>query len=207
MLLVRLTTPEPAARMVIPTPVLPGRNCARTVAASMTVLSEYAARQAARSIPRRPRLLTAPTAPMAAGTPVITPVKLTALRAPRKPTPADAAVPRAMAAATRPATILTRPVAQIPVREAHPNITPVHMPERPDVAAAAITARDVLPDQLLIPALMSDHRNAVLVTAARIPAVPALSPSPAPATMLKPEFLLPSADPHATNANIIQTVT
>ena len=75
MLLVRLTTLEPAKKTVIPIPVLRGRSSKSRHGVLMTVLMVSAVRRAARSIPRQPRLLTVPTARTAADTPVITPAR------------------------------------------------------------------------------------------------------------------------------------
>ena len=205
MLLVRPTIPEPAARTVIPTPVLRGRNCARTIAASMTVLSGFAVRQAARSIPRQPRLLTVPTAPTVADMPVITPARLTAPRGLRKPIPAAAAVLRAMAAETKPAIILMHRVVRIPAREAQQNIIPVHTPEKPVAVTAAITARAALRVQLLIRGLMPGLRNAALVITVRIPAVRARSRCPAQVHRFATRLPQPNAEVRAMPAGLVQT--
>ena len=205
MLLVRPTIPEPAARTVIPTPVLPGRNCAKTTAASMTVRLASAARRAARSILRQPHLLTVPTAPTVADMPVITPARLTAPRGLRKPIPAAAAVLRAMAAETKPAIILMHRVVRIPAREAQQNIIPVHTPGKPVAATAAITARAALRVQPLIRGLMPDLRNAALVITVRIPAVRARSRCPAQVRRFATRLPQPNAEVRAMPAGLVQT--
>ena len=199
------TTLGPAARTVIPTPVLPGRNCAKTTAASMTVRLASAARRAVRSIPRQPRLLTVPTAPTAADTPVITPARLTAPRGLRKPTPAAAADRLQTAAETKPAIILTHRVVRIPAREAQQNIIPVHTPGKPVAATAAITARAALRVQPLIRGLMPDLRNAALVITARIPAVRARSRCPAQARRFATRLPQPNAEVRAMPVGLVRT--
>ncbi len=85
---------------------------------------------------------------------------------------------------------------------------PVPMPARLSAVRLAVTAKTVLPEVRLTPALMSDLPNAAAAIHVPILAVPEQKAAfPAQVIMYQRGFLLPNAVPDAMNADIIQIVT
>ena len=108
-------TPEPAKRMVIPTPAPPDKNSAKTSVANMIVLLVFAAPNIARLTVRQPDLMARPVPKTAAAICAIIPAKSIARPEPAPPTPVVVAAQPETDVETKHATILISPVAPLTV--------------------------------------------------------------------------------------------